>query len=82
MTLLNSLPASSSSKPLIEDFLRDFDSALASSISKIDECIVESALRVTLLGGKRLRPTLCYLCGFSEHVGSESLGFFSYFFRS
>ena len=60
MTLLNSLPASSSSKPLIEDF-RDFDSALASSISKIDECIVESALRVTLLGGKRLRPTLCYL---------------------
>ena len=66
MTLLNSLPASSSSKPLIEDFLRDFDSALASSISKIDECIVESALRVTLLGGKRLRPTLCYLCGFSE----------------
>jgi len=53
-------------KPHLDKFYKDFDSALASHIANIDDCLVDSARRVTLLGGKRLRPTLCYLSGFTD----------------
>ena len=53
-------------KPRLDIFCKDFDSSLASYIAKIDDCLVDSARKVTLLGGKRLRPTLCYLCGFTD----------------
>ena len=55
-----------STKPPVDKFCKDFDSALASYIAKIDDCLVDSARKVTLLGGKRLRPTLCYLSGFTD----------------
>ena len=53
-------------KPHLDKFFQDFESALSSYITKIDDCLVDSARRVTLLGGKRLRPMLCYLCGFTD----------------
>ena len=55
-----------STKPPVEKFCKDFDSALASYVAEIDGCLVDSARKVTLLGGKRLRPTLCYLSGFTD----------------
>ena len=66
MTFLNYSSTVASTKPPVEKFCKDFDSALASYVAEIDGCLVDSARKVTLLGGKRLRPTLCYLSGFTD----------------
>ena len=65
MTLLNHFPNTNKTEDKsVEDFLVDFESALKATLSRIDQPIITSAREVALCGGKRFRPTLCFLSGY------------------
>ena len=65
MTLLNHLPSTNkASIKSVENFLVEFESALEASLSRIDQPVLTSAREVALCGGKRYRPTLCFLSGY------------------
>lgn len=65
MTLLNHFPSTNETEnKSVENFLVDFESALESTLSGIDQPVLTSAREVALCGGKRFRPTLCFLSGY------------------
>ena len=67
MTLLNPVYNTfSNSSSSLDKFLIDFDLSLNESISRIDKPVLESAMFVASLSGKRFRPTLCFLSGYPE----------------
>ena len=64
MTLLNHFPSVHNTQTKsVESFLLDFESALEDTLSCIDKPLLSSAREVVLCGGKRYRPTLCFLSG-------------------
>ena len=64
MTLLNHIPFSNKSdSSTVRSFLVDFETALELTLSHIDKPLLNSAREVVLFGGKRYRPTLCFLSG-------------------
>lgn len=65
MTLLNHFPSVHNTQiKSVKSFLVDFESALEDNLSCIDKPLLSSARDVVLCGGKRYRPTLCFLSGY------------------
>lgn len=65
MTLLNHFPSVHNTQiKSVKSFLEDFESALEDNLSCIDKPLLSLARDVVLCGGKRYRPTLCFLSGY------------------
>ena len=65
MTLLNHFPSVHNTQiKSVKTFLADFESVLEDNLSCIDKPLLSSARDVVLCGGKRYRPTLCFLSGY------------------
>jgi octaprenyl-diphosphate synthase len=65
VTLLNHFPSVHNTQlKSVNSFLVDFESALEDNLSCIDKPLLSSARDVVLCGGKRYRPTLCFLSGY------------------
>jgi octaprenyl-diphosphate synthase len=67
VTLLNhSLRTHNTDVKSVESFLVDFELSLEDTLSCIDKPLLSQAREVVLCGGKRYRPTLCFLSGFPQ----------------
>ena len=55
----------------VDQFLLDFELSFEKTLSLIDKPVLNSAKEVSLGGGKRYRPTLCFLCGYPRASYSE-----------
>jgi octaprenyl-diphosphate synthase len=65
VTLLNHFPSVHNTQiKSVKSFLEDFESALEDNLSCIDKPLLSLARDVVLCGGKRYRPTLCFLSGY------------------